>query len=225
MVTMHLLIVEDSRPLADLLRKGLEEERNVVEVATTGEDGLYRAEGGTYDAVILDLMLPDLDGLEIARRLRTQKNAVPILMLTARDALSDRLRGFEEGADDYLTKPFAFQELLARLRAVTRRGPVLRDDTLTVDELVLDRRSHEVARAGQRLHLTPKEYALLEYLMERPGRVLSRTLILERVWDYAFSSFGNVVDVTVRRLRKVVDEGYEKQLIQTVRGVGYKIQA
>jgi DNA-binding response OmpR family regulator len=222
---MHLLVVEDNRSLADLLRKGLEEERNVVEVATTGEEGLYRAEGGTYDAVILDLMLPDLDGLEIARRLRAEKNAVPILMLTARDTLSDRLRGFDEGADDYLTKPFSFQELLARLRAITRRGPALRDDTLTVDDLVLDRRSHEVTRGDKRIHLTPKEYALLEYLMERPGQVLSRTLILERIWDYAFTSFGNVVDVTVRRLRKAVDDGADRQLIQTVRGVGYKIQA
>src|SRR5579872_3220818 len=157
---MHLLVVEDNRSLAGLLRKGLEEERNVVDVAATGEEGLFLAETGAYDAIILDLMLPDLDGLDVARQLRTEKNAVPILMLTARDTLSDRLRGFDQGADDYLTKPFAFQELLARLRAITRRGPVLRDDVLTVGDLTLDPRSHEVTRAGRRIHLTNKEYAL-----------------------------------------------------------------
>jgi len=172
------------------------------------------------------VMLPGLDGLELARRLRAEHLSVPILMLTARDALHDRLRGFDAGADDYLPKPFAFEELLARLRAITRRaGATPEDDRLVVGDLVLDRRSHEVTRAGRPLDLSPKEYALLEYLMRHPGQVLSRTLILERVWDYGFDSFANVVDATIRRLRKAVDEGFEQPLIHTVRGVGYKIKA
>ncbi len=222
---MHVLVVEDDRALGDLLRRGLTQELHVVDVAHDGQDGLERAESGAYDALILDLMLPRLDGLEIARGLRADNNRVPILMLTARDALHDRLRGFDAGADDYLSKPFAFQELLARLRAITRRvGAPVEDDRLVVGDLVLDRRAHEVTRAGQPLDLSPKEFALLEYLMRHPGQVLSRTLILERVWDYSFDSFANVVDATIRRLRRAVDEGFERPLIHTVRGVGYKIK-
>jgi len=173
-------------------------------------------------------MLPGLGGLDIARHLRADANRVPILMLTARDALHDRLTGFDAGADDYLSKPFAFEELLARLRAITRRaggGGVPESDRLVVGDLVLDLRAHEATRAGQPLELSPKEFALLEYLMRHPGQVMSRTLILERVWDYGFDSFANVVDATVRRLRKAVDEGYDTPLIHTVRGVGYKIKA
>jgi DNA-binding response OmpR family regulator len=167
-----------------------------------------------------------MDGLEIARRLREEQLTVPVLMLTARDTLHDRLRGFDVGADDYLTKPFAFEELLARLRAITRRGGRRTDeDRLVVGDLVLDRVAHEVQRGGAPIALSPKEFALLEYLMRHPGQVLSRTMIMERVWDYGFGSFANVVDATIRRLRKAVDEGFEQQLIQTVRGVGYKIKA
>src|SRR5207248_1132199 len=199
---MHLLVVEDDRSLADLLRRGLTQERHVVDVAHDGDEGMERAESDAYDALILDVMLP------------------------ARDALHDRLRGFDAGADDYLPKPFAFEELLARLRAITRRaGAPVEDDRLVVGDLVLDRRSHEVTRAGRPIDLSPKEYALLEYLMRHPGQVLSRTLILERVWDYGFDSFANVVDATIRRLRKAVDEDFEQPLIHTVRGVGYKIKA
>jgi DNA-binding response OmpR family regulator len=223
---MHLLVVEDDRSLADLLRRGLTQERHVVDVAHDGDEGLERAESGAYDALILDVMLPGLDGLELARRLRAEHLSVPILMLTARDALHDRLRGFDAGADDYLPKPFAFEELLARLRAITRRaGLAPEDDRLVVGDLALDRRAHEVTRAGRPIDLSPKEYALLEYLMRHPGQVLSRTLILERVWDYGFDSFANVVDATIRRLRKAVDEGFDTPLIHTVRGVGYKIKA
>jgi DNA-binding response OmpR family regulator len=223
---MRLLVVEDDRSLADLLRRGLIQERHSVDVSHDGDEGLERAESGAYDAMILDVMLPGTDGLEIARRLRAGGTDTPILMLTARDALHDRLRGFDAGADDYLSKPFAFEELLARLRAVTRRSAShIDDDRLVVADLVLDRRAHEVTRAGKQLELTPKEFALLEYLMRHPGQVLSRTLILERVWDYGFDSFANVVDATIRRLRKVVDEGFDPPLIQTVRGVGYKIKA
>ncbi len=227
---MHLLVVEDDRALADLVRRGLTQEFHVVDVAHDGTEGLERAESGVYDALVLDLMLPGLDGLAIARRLRADDNRVPILMLTARDALHDRLKGFDAGADDYLPKPFAFEELLARLRAITRRAgggasATPESERLVVGDLVLDLRAHEAARAGQALELSPKEFALLEYLMRHPGQVMSRTLILERVWDYGFDSFANVVDATVRRLRKVVDEGYDTPLIHTVRGVGYKIKA
>ena len=227
---MHLLVVEDDRSLADLVRRGLTQERHVVDVAHDGAEGVQRAESGVYDALILDLMLPGLDGLAITRRLRADANRVPILMLTARDALHDRLKGFDAGADDYLPKPFAFEELLARLRAITRRASGGADaapesERLVVGDLVLDLRAHEATRAGRSLDLSPKEFALLEYLMRHPGQVMSRTLILERVWDYGFDSFANVVDATVRRLRKVVDEGYDTPLIHTVRGVGYKIKA
>ena len=226
---MHVLVVEDDRALADLVRRGLTQERHVVDVAHDGAEGLDRAESGAYDALILDLMLPGRDGLDIARRLRADDNRVPILMLTARDALHDRLKGFDAGADDYLSKPFAFEELLARLRAITRRAGGAdggaESDRLVIGDLVLDLRAHEATRAGRPLELSPKEFALLEYLMRHPGQVMSRTLILERVWDYGFDSFANVVDATVRRLRKVVDEGYDTPLIHTVRGVGYKIKA
>jgi len=223
---MRTLVVEDDRSLADLLRRGLTQERHSVDVAYDGNDGLERAQAGDYDALILDVMLPGMDGLEIVRQLRSDQSTVPVLILTARDALRDRLRGFDAGADDYLTKPFAFEELLARLRAITRRnGRRADDDRLEVGDLVLDRQAHEVQRAGQLIPLSPKEFALLEYLMRHPGQVLSRTMIMERVWDYGFGSFANVVDATIRRLRRAVDEGFEQQLIHTVRGVGYKIKA
>lgn len=222
---MHLLVVEDDAAIAHLLRKGLMSERFTVELTNDGLEALQRARSAIYDAIILDLMLPGLDGLQIAQNLRRQQVATPILMLTARDTLHDRLIGFDAGADDYLVKPFAFEELLARLRAIMRRSSkTIEDDRLVVSDLVLDCRAHEVRRAGRLLSLSPKEYALLEYLMRHPGQVLSRTLILERVWDYGFDSFANVVDATIRRLRRSVDEGFDEPLIQTVRGVGYKIQ-
>jgi DNA-binding response OmpR family regulator len=194
-------------------------------VAHDGYEGLERAESDVFDVVILDLMLPGLDGVEVARRLRADGIDTPILMLTARDALHDRLQGFDAGADDYLIKPFAFEELLARLHAVTSRGGApVETGRLIVADLVLDQRSHEITRAGRVIALAPKEYALLEYLMRHPGQALSRTLILERVWDYGFDSFANVVDATVRRLRKAIDEGHDRPLIHTVRGMGYKIK-
>jgi two-component system OmpR family response regulator len=223
---MRLLVVVDDRSLADLLRRGLIQEGHVIDVRHDGQEGLYLAESGVHDAMIVDIMLPSLDGTEIVRRLRANHLQIPVLMLTARDALHDRLRGFDAGADDYLTKPFAFEELLARLRAITRRGngPAT-EERLVVGDLVLDSRAHEVTRAGRPLNLSPKEFALLEYLMRHPGQALSRTIILERVWDYGFDSFANVVDATVRRLRRVVDEGFDTPLIHTVRGVGYKIKA
>jgi DNA-binding response OmpR family regulator len=169
-------------------------------------------------------MLPILDGVAVAQQLREDGVETPIIMLTARDALQDRLRGFDAGADDYLTKPFAYEELTARLRAITRRGASSEDDRLVVNDLVLDRRGHTVERAGRQITLAPKEYAVLEYLMRHPGQVLSRTLIMEHVWDYGFDSYANVVDAVIRRLRRAVDEGFDRPLIHTVRGMGYKIK-
>jgi len=223
---MRLLVVEDDRSLAEALRRGLTQEGHVVDVVHDGTEGLDLAESGMHDAVILDVMLPGVDGMAVARRLRENGVHLPILMLTARDALPDRISGFNAGADDYLTKPFAFEELMARLRAVTRRGAApVADERLVVGDLVMDTRTHEVARAGTVIDLPPREYALLEYLMRHPGQALSRTMILDRVWEYGFDSFANVVDAAILRLRKAVDEGYEQQLIQTVRGVGYRIKA
>jgi DNA-binding response OmpR family regulator len=223
---MHVLIVEDDQVLADMLRRKLVSRRHTVEVAGDGSTGLEYAGGGAFDAVILDLMLPRLDGIALARRLRADGVGTPIIMLTARDALQDRMAGFGAGADDYLIKPFAFEELEARLQAVSRRGTLMPDgDTLVVGDLVLDRGSREVTRAGQSITLAPRDFALLEYLMRHPGQALSRTVILERVWDYGFESFANVVDATIRRLRKAIDEGHEQPLIHTVRGLGYKIKA
>jgi DNA-binding response OmpR family regulator len=223
---VRLLVVEDDRSLADALRRGLTQEGHVVDVVHDGTEGLDLAESGLHDAVVLDVMLPSMDGMTIARRLRADDIHLPILMLTARDALPDRISGFNAGADDYLTKPFAFEELLARLRAITRRGgSPIAEERLVVGDLVMDTTSREVTRAGTVIDLPPREYALLEYLMRHPGQALSRTMILDRVWEYGFDSFANVVDAAILRLRKAVDEGYDQQLIQTVRGVGYRIKA
>ena len=223
---MRLLVVEDDRSLAEALRRGLTQEGHVVDVSHDGAEGLHVAQSGIHDGLVLDVMLPSIDGMGIARSLREDGSHLPILMLTARDALPDRIRGFDAGADDYLTKPFAFEELLARLRAITRRGVgQIAEERLEVGDLVMDTRAREVSRAGTVIDLPPREYALLEYLMRHPGQALSRTMILDRVWEYGFDSFANVVDAAILRLRRSVDEGYEKHLIQTVRGVGYRIKA
>jgi two-component system OmpR family response regulator len=224
---MHILIVEDDRTLTELLARGLSRATHTVEVVHDGDEGLARAASGSFDALILDVMLPDVDGLEIAHRLRAAGVRTPILMLTARDALYDRLRGFDAGADDYLAKPFALEEVLARLKAITRRGDPAGDEgRLMVGDLVLDRRAHEVTRAGHPIALSPREFALLEYLMRHAGQVLSQTMIREQVWkDDGVGAFANVVEASIHRLRKAVDEGYPTPLIQTVRGTGYKIKA
>jgi DNA-binding response OmpR family regulator len=224
---MHILVVEDDRTLTELLVRGLTREAYTVDVVQDGDDGLARALRGAYDAVILDVMLPAVDGLEIVRRLRVAGVRTPVLMLTARDALYDRLRGFSAGADDYLPKPFAFEELLARLRAIVRRGSLPQDEgRLVVGDLVLDPRAHEVWRAGKPITLSPREFALLEYLMRHPGQVLSQTMIREQVWqDDGVGAFANVVEAAIHRLRKAVDDGDSTPLIQTIRGVGYKIKA
>jgi DNA-binding response OmpR family regulator len=223
---VRLLVVEDDRSLAQALRRGLTQEGHVVDMVHDGTEGLTLAESGVHDAVILDVMLPGMDGMNVARQLRGEGIHVPILMLTARDALPDRISGFDAGADDYLTKPFAFEELLVRLRAIARRGAApIEEERLVIGDLVLDTRSREVTRGGKVIDLPPREYALLEFLMRHPGQALNRTIILDRVWEYGFDSFANVVDAAILRLRKAMDEGYDRQLIQTVRGVGYRIKA
>ncbi|HEV3310585.1 MAG TPA: response regulator transcription factor [Chloroflexota bacterium] len=222
---MRVLVVEDDQRLAGLLKRGLAEESHVVDISHDGREGLDLAEEDIYDAVILDVMLPGLNGFQIATQMRQDGVTTPILMLTARETLPDRLEGFRAGADDYLTKPFAFEELSARLRAITRRGTTVADDQrLEVADLVMDLRAHEMARGGEQIVLSPREYMLLEYLMRNPGQALTRTMILERVWDYSFDSVANVVDASIRRLRRAVDDGREPQLIHTIRGVGYKIK-
>lgn len=222
---MHILVIEDDVELARLIRRQLAQERHVIDVVHDGPTGLERATSCAYDAAICDVLLPGMTGWNLVRRLRSDGVTLPILFLTARGELRDRLRGFEVGADDYLVKPFAFEEMVARLHAIMRRGSEpLRDAPLVIGDLILDPSAREATRAGKTLSLAPREFSLLEYLMRHPGQALSRTLILEHVWDYSFDSFANVVDVAVLRLRRVVDDGHPVPLIQTVRGVGYKIQ-
>ena len=220
---MRILLVEDEEKVSSFVARGLTAERFAVDVALDGQSGLDLATTYHYDLVILDLMLPKLDGSEVLRRIRTQNTRVPVLILTARDAVADKVGNFEAGADDYLTKPFAFAELLVRTKALLRRGPVTRDSVVRVADLELDRLSQQVKRSGQRIELTSKEYALLEYLISNAGRVLSRTMIIEHVWDQSFDGITNIVDVYVRHLRSKVDDPYEHKLIRTIRGIGYTI--
>jgi two-component system, OmpR family, copper resistance phosphate regulon response regulator CusR len=221
---MRILIVEDERKTSDYLHKGLSENGYGVDVAGGGHDGLHLALTGEHDLIILDVMLPGRDGWSVLGSIRAAGRQTPVLMLTARDAVADRVRGLEMGADDYLVKPFAFSELLARLRSVLRRGPARQPEVLSVLDLELDLPRHKAMRGGQRLDLTPKEFALLALLTKRKGEVLSRTLIAELVWEMNFDSDTNVVDVAIRRLRAKVDDPFERKLIHTVRGVGYVLE-
>jgi two-component system copper resistance phosphate regulon response regulator CusR len=221
---MKLLIIEDEPKGVAHLRRGLTENGFVVDVAARGDDGLHLARATGYDLIILDVMLPGLDGWSVLQELRSAGQKTPVLFLTARDAVRDRVKGLELGADDYLIKPFAFSELLARVRTILRRGPARQQETLRVGDLELDLVRHKASRGGQRLDLTPKELALLALFVRRSGEVLSRTLIAEQVWDMNFDSPSNVVDVHVRRLRAKVDDPFAHKLIHTIRGVGYVLE-
>ncbi len=218
---MRLLFIEDEEKVVNFVQRGLTAERFAVDVARDGESGLEFARSYDYDVIILDLLLPKLDGTEVLRRIRRNNPRVPILILTARDTVQDKVLHFESGADDYLTKPFAFAELLVRVKALLRRGTTPQETVLRMADLELDRLSQQVRRGGKRINLTAKEYGLLEYLMANAGRVLSRTMILEHVWNQSFDGATNIVDVYVRHLRDKVDDDRERNLIRTVRGVGY----
>lgn len=221
---MHLLIIEDEQKASSFLKQGFTESGFVADVANDGEEGLAMALNGEFDLIILDLMLPKRDGWSVITELRRRKKETPVIMLTARDALQERVRGLEMGADDYLVKPFAFSELLARVATILRRGPSLRQDILRVADLEIDLQGHRASRAGKRLDLTPKEFALLSLLMRRTGEAMSRVRIAERIWNITYESESNVVDVHLRRLRAKVDDPYEKKLIHTVRGTGYVLE-
>jgi two-component system OmpR family response regulator len=221
---VRVLIVEDEVKLAALLRRGLLEEGHAADITGSGEDALWMAQATPYDAIVLDLMLPGLDGVEVCRRLRAAGVWSPVLMLTARDAVEDRVGGLDAGADDYLTKPFAFAELIARLRALARRGAVERPAVLEVGDLRLDPATRRVWRGDREIELSAKEFALLETFMRRPDRVLSRLDLLDHAWDYAYENRSNVIDVYVRYLREKIDRPFGRASIETVRGAGYRLR-
>ena len=222
---MKILVVEDDRTVGQYVKRGLEEHRYHADLVDDGLEALRIASGGQYDLLILDLRLPGMTGLELLRTLRDRGTSVPILVLTAQDAVDFKVQALRIGADDYVTKPFAFEELLARVEALARRPQQLRSPVLRVADLELDAATHEVRRGGEPIELTPKEYAVLEYLMRHQGRVMSRTLITEYAWDYHFDPGTNIVDVVINRLRKKIDSGRTPKLLHTVRGVGYVVKA
>lgn len=221
---MKLLLIEDEPKTISYLKKGLSENGFVVDDVTNGEDGLFSSLNYSYDLIILDVMLPKIDGWTIISRLRQRNIKTPLLFLTARDSVEERVKGLELGADDYLVKPFAFSELLARVRTVLRRGQINVEEEFTVSDLVINPSHHKAFRGGKRIDLTPKEFALLLLFVRRKGEVISRTVIAEQVWDINFDSDTNVVDVMVRRLRQKVDDPFENKLIHTIRGVGYILE-
>lgn len=220
---MRILVVEDEPGVAQFIEQGLIESGYAVDVARDGLEGLSYARAYEYDLIVLDIMLPKMDGLEMLSEIRDQRVKTPVLLLTARDSVDDRVRGLDSGADDYLVKPFAFSELLARLRALLRRPPLQADPLLRAADLEMDLTKHEVHRAGQLIELSPREFSLLELLLRHPNQVLSRTQIIERVWSFDFYSDTNVVDVYIGYLRRKIDQPFDSPLIHTVRGVGYKL--
>lgn len=222
---MKVLVIEDEKKIASCIRKGLEAQGFVVEVCTNGDEGFAFATTRSYDAAVLDIMLPGKDGLSILRNLRDRRIPLPILLLTARSELNERLEGLNLGADDYLTKPFHIEELIARLHAITRRAAGASQSILEVADLTMNLLTRKVSRGGQAIDLTAREFSLLEHLMRSPGRVLTRVEICERVWDYNFDPGTNLVEVYVQRLRKKVDESASRKLIETIRGVGYRVQS
>jgi heavy metal response regulator len=221
---MRILVVEDEKKVASFIKRGLEEENFNVDVAYDGEEGRYMAETNQYDLILMDVMLPKKDGLTVVRELREKDIAVPVLCLTAKDTVDDIVAGLDSGSDDYLTKPFAFAELLARVRALLRRGAQDRGAEIHFADLRLDPVEHKVWRGNKEIELTAKEYALLEYFMRNPNQTLTRTMIAEHVWDYTFDSFTNIIDVYVNYLRKKIDKDFDKKLIHTVRGAGYVLK-
>ncbi len=220
---MKILIIEDEKRITSFIRKGLQYEGYTVDVAYDGMTGLEKVQDENLDLIVLDVMLPELDGISLCSQMREKGLTTPVIMLTAKDSVDDRVKGLDAGADDYLVKPFSFKELLARIRSLLRRGDAVKQVVLQVGDLVIDPASREVKRGERVIELSRKEYSLLEYLMRNQNQVLTRTMIAEHVWDYDFDSFTNTIDVYIRYLRKKIDEGENKKLIKTVRGVGYKI--
>ncbi len=218
---MRILLVEDEPRMANVIARGLREQSYAVDVAEDGEDALYQASINDYDVIILDVLLPHRDGFEVCRELRARGDSIPILMLTARATVDDRVAGFDAGADDYLTKPFSFRELLARVRALLRREPQIRPDTFRLADLIVDSASHRVSRASHEIDLTAKEYALLEFLARRAGQLVSRSEIAAHVWDDSFDPFSNTIEVYMNRLRKKIDDEHPVKLLHTRRGEGY----
>jgi len=221
---MRILVVDDDRHLNGIIKRGLLEEAYAVDTAFDGEEGEYLAWINTYDLIILDIMMPKKDGIEVCRSLRDNSINTPILMLTAKDAVEDRVTGLDAGADDYLVKPFAFSELLARIRALLRRDGAAKTPELQVGDIILNTRTREVRRGDRYVELTTKEYTVLEYFMRHPNVVITRTMLEEHAWDYNFESMSNLVDVYIRRLRRKLDDESENSLIQTIRGAGYRLK-
>ena len=222
---MRVLVIEDEKKVADFISNGLAEEGYAVDVAHDGDQGYFLATTNEYDAILLDIMLPKMDGFTLCTKLRAEENHTPILMLTAKDAIKDKVRGLDAGADDYLTKPFAFEELLARIRSLLRKKSLQQKTRFQVDNLVLDTITHIVSRGEREIQLSVKEYALLEYLMRNIGSVVTRTMIAEHVWDINFDTFTNVIDVYISYLRNKIDRGHDTKLIHTVRGRGYVLKS
>ncbi|MEJ2068435.1 MAG: response regulator transcription factor [Deltaproteobacteria bacterium] len=221
---MRILIVEDEAKVASFIKRGLEEEHYAVDIAEDGKEAVSLVDSYDYDLAILDIMLPEMDGLSVLSHIRNVGKTTPVILLTAKDLVEDKVKGLDMGADDYITKPFAFEELLARIRVLLRRGKPEESLKLSIADLVLDPITHKVARDNREISLTAKEYSLLEYLMRNQGRVLTRTMISEHVWDIKHDTFTNVIDVYVNYLRNKIDKGFSKKLLHTVRGVGYKLE-